>query len=85
MYINIPNYTVYRCDKDRGVGVCIYVNNSLTSSIINLEVPIQVSVEDVRVLVHCRKLPAIIIGCVYRHPKALVASMIIFKMLGRCA
>ena len=31
-------------------------------------------VEDERVTVQCRKLPAIIVGCAYRHPKALVAS-----------
>lgn len=73
-YINIPTYTVYRCDNGRGAGVCIYVNNSLTSSLIKLEVPRQVGVEDVWVQVQCRKLPAIIIGCVYRHPKALAAS-----------
>lgn len=73
-YINIPYYTVYRYDNGRGAGVCIYVNNSLTSSLIKLEVPRQVGVEDVWVQVQCRKLPAIIIGCVYRHPKALAAS-----------
>ena len=77
MYVNIPNYTIYRCDNGRGAGVCIYVRNSLTSSIIKQEVPRQEGVEDVWVQVQCRKLPAIIIiGCVYRHPKALAASFV---------
>ena len=31
-------------------------------------------VEDVRVTIQCRKLPSIIIGCVYRHPKVPVIS-----------
>lgn len=73
-YINIPNYTVYICDNGRGDGVCICVNNSLTSSIIKLDVTRRAGVEDMWVQVQCRELPAIIIECVYRHPKALAAS-----------
>ena len=73
-YINIPGYTIFRCDNGRGAGVCIYVCNSLTSSIIVFNVPRQAGVEDVWVQMQCRKLPAIIIGCVHRHPKALAAS-----------
>lgn len=41
---------------------------------ISLDIPRLAGVEDERVTVQCRKLPAIIVGCVYRHPKALVAS-----------
>ena len=41
---------------------------------ISLDIPRLAGVEDVWVTVQCRKLPAIIVGCVYRHPKALVTS-----------
>ena len=83
MYVNIPNYTIYRCDNGRGAGVCIYVNNCLTSSIIKQEIPRQEGVEDVWVQVQCRKMPAIIIGCVYRHPKALAASFVYIEDIFR--
>ncbi len=41
---------------------------------LSLDVPKLVGIEDVRVTVQCRKLPSIIIGCMYRHPKATVAT-----------
>lgn len=73
-YVEIPNYTIYRCDNGRGAGVCMYVHSTLKSSVINLDVPRPKGVEDVWVKIQSRKWPAIIIGCVYRHPKALVTS-----------
>ena len=73
-YVEIPNYNVFRCDNGRGAGVCMYVHNVLNLSVINLDVSRPVGVEDVWVKVQCRKWPAIIIGCVYRHPKALAIS-----------
>ncbi len=73
-YVDIPNYKIFRCDNGRGGGVCTYVHNTLSPSIINLDVQRPTGVEDVWVKVQCRKLPAIITGCVYRHPKALVLS-----------
>ncbi len=42
--------------------------------IITLCVPRQEGVEDVWGQIQCRKLPTIIIGCVYRHPKGLPPS-----------
>ena len=73
-FVNIPNYKVFRCDIGRGAGSCIYAKAVLNPSIMNLNVPRQPGVEDVWVKVQCRKLPAIIIGCVYRHPKSLAVS-----------
>lgn len=73
-YVEISNYKIFRCDNGRGAGVCIYVHSTLTHSVINLNVPRPAGVEDVWVKMQCRKLPAIIIGCVYRHPKALATS-----------
>ncbi len=69
-YVNIPGYKIFRCDSGRGGGVCIYVKNVLSVNIINLNVPKQEDIEDLWITVQCRKLPAIIIGCMYRHPKA---------------
>ena len=73
-YVDIQGYKIFRRDNGRGGGVCLYVNSSLNPSIITPGVPEQVGVEDVWVQVQCRKLPSMIIGCVYRHPKALTSS-----------
>lgn len=84
-FVNIPGYKIFRCDNGRGGGVCIYTKESLTVNVINLNVPKQEGLEDVWVTVQCRKLPAVIIGCVYRHPKAPMAAFDyiqdIFKVL----
>lgn len=73
-FIKIPGYKIFRCDGGRGGGVCIYVKDVLMTNVINLDVPRQEGVEDVWVIVQCRKLPSFIIGCVYRHPKAPITS-----------
>ena len=73
-YVDIQGYKIFRRDNGRGGGVCLYVISSLNPSIITPGVPEQVGVEDVWVQVQCRKLPSMIIGCVYRHPKALTSS-----------
>ncbi len=31
-YIHIPDYNVYRCDKNYGGGVCVYVKNCLATN-----------------------------------------------------
>ena len=67
-YVNIPDYVIYRCDKGRGGGVCIYVKNNLTVTPVNTTIDKPEGVEDLWVTVQCRKLPAFIIGCLYRHP-----------------
>ncbi len=73
-YVTIPGYKIFRRDHGRGGGVCMYVNSSLKINVINLPIPKQPGVEDLWVSVQYHMLPAIIIGCVYRHPKALAAS-----------
>ncbi len=73
-YINIPNYKVFRCDSGRGAGVCLYVRETLNSETIDTKIPRQTGTEDVWVKVQCRKLPSVIVGCIYRHPKAPVTS-----------
>ena len=72
--VNIPNYTIHRCDKGRGAGVCIYAKKCLNPTIVNTDVTTHSDVEDVFIKVQCRKLPSVIIGCMYRHPKALIES-----------
>ena len=73
-FVDIPGYKIFRCDGGRGGGVCIYVKDVLSANVINLRVPKQEGIEDMWVTVQCRKLPAIVIGCMYRHPKAPVAA-----------
>ncbi len=54
--------------------VCTHVHNTLNSPVIEPDVERQTGVEDVWAKIQCRKLLAIIIGCVYRHYDALVTS-----------
>ena len=73
-HVNIPNFKVFRCDQGRGGGVCIYVSNQLKTNVINLFIPKEPGIEDVWVSVQSQMFPAIIVGCVYRHPKSHVGS-----------
>ena len=69
-HVQIPDYVIYRKDLGRGGGVCIYIKQHLTSKLINTNIPSQSGVEDIWISVQCRKLPSVIVGCIYRHPKA---------------
>jgi len=73
-FISIPDFNIFRQDLGRGGGVCIYVKKCLTAHKVAVNVDRVAEVEDLWITVQCRKLPSIIIGTVYRHPKALVAS-----------
>ena len=68
--IDFTGYNVFRCDKGRGGGCCIYVKNSLSVNMCNLNVPSIDGIEEVWLSIQSRKLPSIIIGCLYRHPHA---------------
>ena len=69
-HIDIPSYSVYRCDKGRGGGACIYIKNNLVVNIIDINLNKPTGIEDLWLTVQCRKLPSVIIGCFYRHPKS---------------
>ena len=72
-FIAIPVYNVFRHDKGRGGGSCIYVRDDLEVKQIetNVNREVGLGIEDVWIIVQCRKLPSFIVGCVYRHSKAL--------------
>ena len=73
-FIKISNFSVVRFDAGRGSGVCIYIREGLSFSCMSTGVDKFEGVEDVWVQVQLRKFPSFVIGCVYRHPKALVES-----------
>lgn len=75
-FIEIPGFNVFRHDKGRGGGACIYVRDDFKVEQIDTNVNREVGleVEDLWIRVQCRKLPSFIIGCVYRHPKAPATS-----------
>ena len=75
-FIAIPGYNVFRHDKGRGGGSCIYVRDDLEVKQIetNVNREVGLGIEDVWIIVQCRKLPSFIVGCVYRHPKAPALS-----------
>ena len=73
-FINIPNFNVYRCDYGRGGGSCIFLHQDLKVTQLERNIDRVEGIEDVWITVQCRKLPSVIIGCIYRHPKATAIS-----------
>ncbi len=67
-------YDVYRCDKGRGGGVCIYVKEIYKVSHMKFDLDRPEGVEDIWLSVQCCKFPSVIVGCLYRHPKSLVCT-----------
>ena len=72
--VNIPSYNIYRDDQGRGGGVCIYVKDYLKVNILENCSEKHEGIEAKWLSVQHRKLPSVIIGCVYRHPKANASS-----------
>ena len=72
--VNIPSYSVYRKDYGKGGGVCLYVKNTLMVTELNLNIDGQEGVEDIWISVQHCKFPSMIVGCIYRHPKANAES-----------
>ncbi len=74
-FIDLSQYSVFRCDKGRGGGVCIFVRNDLTATLLPTHTTDRpTGVEDVWITLQLRKLPSVIIGCLYRHSKASFES-----------
>lgn len=73
-HVSITNYVLYRCDAGRGGGVCVYVKDTFKVTPVNVNLVRPKGVEDVWVAVQSKNLPTVIIGCLYRHPKALAES-----------
>ncbi len=47
IYVNIPNYKVFRCDGGRGAGVCLYVSDTLASAVIDTKINKQLGIEGI--------------------------------------
>ncbi len=69
-YVSISNYHLYRSDAGRGGGVCMYVKNVFKVTPLVMDIVRPSGVEDIWVSVQVNKLPSIIVGCMYRHPKS---------------
>ncbi len=74
VHVSIPNYVLYRNDAGRGGGICIHVKKELRTDIVNFLLPKQAGEEYLRLSVKSNMFLAVIIGCVYRHPKASANS-----------
>ena len=72
--ISIPNYKAFRNDNGRGGGVCIYIKDMLKTNEISLNDVKHPGIEDIYVTIQCNMLSAIIIACIYRHPKTTADS-----------
>ena len=74
-FAEIYGYHLYRCDKGRGGGVCIYVRETLKVTVLtSQEIVRPLNIEDLWIVVQYKKFPSFIIGCVYRHPHATIDS-----------
>ena len=73
-FIDIPDFNVYRNNHGRGGGVCIYVRNDVKVKCITPNTENVIGIEDIWITIQHKKLPSLIIGCIYRHPKALTCS-----------
>ena len=74
-FAEIYGYYLYRCDKGRGGGVCIYVRETLKVTVLtSQEIVRPLNIEDLWIVVQYKKFPSFIIGCVYRHPHATIDS-----------
>ncbi len=58
----------------KGGGVCMYIINELKAKIIDTDITKHEGVDHICIQVQCRKLPSILICCIYRHPKASSTS-----------
>ena len=72
--IDISEFRVFRRDRGRGGGVCIYVRSDFQARELFTNNPNNIEVEDVWLVVQYRKFPSFIVGVVYRHPHAQNAS-----------
>ncbi len=45
IYVNIPNYKVFKCDSGRGAGVCLYASDTFGSAVIDTKIPKQPGIE----------------------------------------
>ena len=73
-FIDIPDFKMFRHDRGRGGGVCVYARDVLHVTLLNTNVPEHAQVEDIWISIQYRKHPSIIVGSLYRHPHALVDS-----------
>ena len=73
-FINIQDFNVYRKDKGKGGGVCIYVRDFLKASQLQLKIPDVEGVDHTWITVQSCKFPSFIIGTIYRHPHSHVDS-----------
>ncbi len=63
-FVDLPQYSVFRSDKSRGGGVCIFVRGFLNATLLPTHtVNRPTGVEDVWITIQLRKLPSVIIGC----------------------
>ena len=73
-FIQILNFNVFRHDKGRGGGTCIFVRDDLKVKQLCTGIENHPYIEDLWINVQYKKLPSFIIGCIYRHPHASVDS-----------
>ena len=73
-FANILHYNIYRYDKGRGGGTCIYVRDDFKATLINLNIHKMEGIDDIWLNIQCRKLPSIIVGSIYRHPHSSNAT-----------
>ena len=79
-FIDIPGYSVYRCDAGAGGGVCVYVKNEFKINALTVPFERPDNVEDVWMTIQYKNFPSFVLGCVYRHPHTLNKSFTYLSM-----
>ncbi|MEL6987305.1 MAG: endonuclease/exonuclease/phosphatase family protein, partial [Bacteroidota bacterium] len=85
--VNIQDFNIYRNDKGRGGGTCIYVRDDLLVNRIIFDVDNRsdVDIEDVWLSLQYKKFKSFIVGSIYRHPHAKIGSFDYLKDIFRIA
>ena len=75
-FSKISRFNAIRCDAGEGSGLCIYIWEDFDTYVIDAGVDKTEGTEDLWVQVQHWNILSFIVGCVYRHPKALAASFL---------
>ena len=68
--VTISDYAIFRCDLSSGGGVCVYVRDNLSAKLIKSDYSQIPGMEEIWLNIQYKYFPSLILGCVYRHPKA---------------
>ena len=79
VFVNIPNYNIFRCESGRDGGVCIYVKDLLSANVIDLKVPKQIGIEDICLQYNVGSYQQLLLDVSTDIPKLRLSLLVISK------